>query len=72
MEVPMNPEMEPTPISAVRADLASFDHAYAVALRLRGATGRHQFVVRTGNPIQPFRTANRPPGAGEHLLALIV
>lgn len=48
-------------MSSLRARLASFDHAYAVALRLRETTGRDQFVVRTGDSLQPVRvTATRP------------
>ena len=42
------------PCSSKRAALASFDHAYAVALRMRHETGRPQFVLRTGDPLQPF------------------
>ena len=55
----MNP---PTPsLSPVRATLASFEHAYAVALRLRTASGSDLFVIRTGDPARPFRVAPRPP-----------
>lgn len=59
-------------ISSRRAELASFEHAYAVALRLRRSTGQHQFVVRTGDPIQPFRTCHRPPRVRERTVALVV
>ncbi len=41
--------------SPKRARLASFENAYAVALRIREATGTDQFVYPTGNPLQPFR-----------------
>lgn len=52
----------PTPaVSPVRARLASFEHAYAVGLRMRTASGCDLFVVRTGDPARPFRIAPRPP-----------
>lgn len=58
--------------SSVRARLASFEHAYALATQLRRATGCDQFVVRTGNPLQPVRVTNIPPRDEATLLALIV
>lgn len=60
-----------TALSPLRARLASFDHAYAVAIRLRGTTGHGQFVVSTGNPIQPFRVSPTLPTLGEQLLVLV-
>ena len=48
-------------VSPARARLASFEHAYAVALRMRTASGCDLFVVRTGDPARPFRIAPRPP-----------
>ena len=59
-------------LSSRRARLASFDHAYAVALRVRRATGRHQCIIRTGNPLQPVRVSGSLPKGSETLLALIV
>jgi hypothetical protein len=59
-------------LSSHRAILASFENAYLVALRLRRETGRAQFILRTGNPMQPFRTTANPPMSNETLLALIV
>jgi hypothetical protein len=58
-------------ISRRRADLASFDHAYAVALQVRRHTGRCQFILRTGNVLQPVRTSSLPPRLPEILLAII-
>lgn len=39
-------------LSPLRARLASFDHAYALAVQMRRATDRSQFVVRTGALLQ--------------------
>ncbi len=58
-------------ISARRAALASFDHAYAVAVQLREATGAEQLVIRTGNNVQPFRVSRREPRHPEEVLALV-
>lgn len=58
--------------SPTRARLASFEHAYAVAIRLRLATGLDQFVVVTGNPLQPVRVTTQPPGEPLNILARIV
>jgi len=56
---------------ALRARLASFAHAYAVAVQRREETGDAQFVTRTGNPLQPHRVSASPPAANETLLLLI-
>jgi hypothetical protein len=58
-------------ISARRSSLASFENAYAVAIQLRENTGIDQFVVRTDNPIQPFRVSRHRPRHPESLLALV-
>jgi hypothetical protein len=58
--------------SPLRARLASFEHAYALALRLRRETGRDQYVVRTGDPLQPVRVVAWPPRDGSHLLAQVL
>jgi hypothetical protein len=59
------------PCSSKRAALASFDHAYAVAVRLRHATGRPQFVLRTGDPLQPFRVSSTGPERRQALMTLV-
>ncbi|WP_288806592.1 hypothetical protein [uncultured Novosphingobium sp.] len=64
------PSSGPT-LSAHRQRLASFEHAYAVAVQLREATGADQFVVRTGNPLQPYRVSRVCPRGGETILALV-
>lgn len=51
--------------------LATFEHCYRVAIQRRRATGRQQFVIRTGDPRQPFRTTSRPPAHAESILALV-
>jgi hypothetical protein len=58
-------------IAPAARTLASFDNAYAVAVQLRETTGVDQFVVRTGNPIQPFRVSRRRPQAPETMLAQV-
>ncbi|MCJ2180164.1 hypothetical protein [Novosphingobium album (ex Hu et al. 2023)] len=57
--------------SARRSRLASFENAYAVACQLRETTGADQFVVRTDNPIQPFRVSRHRPAAPEAILARV-
>jgi hypothetical protein len=59
-------------LSPLRARLASFDHAYALAIQLRRATGHDQFVIRTGDPIQPVRVTSLPPDEGDSLLTLVL
>jgi len=58
--------------SPLRARLASFEHAYAVALRLRTQTGFDQFVVRTGDPLQPVRVTPVAPASSDQLLAQVL
>lgn len=60
-----------TNLSPARARLASFEHAYSVATQLRESTGRDQFVVRTGNTIQPFRVTTTRPLDHERLLVRV-
>lgn len=62
---------EPDQLSPRRARLASFEHAYAVAAQRRRVSGRLQFIVSTGNPLQPFRTTSRAPHRHERMLALL-
>ncbi|WP_287003171.1 hypothetical protein [Sphingobium sp.] len=59
------------PCSSKRAALASFEHAYAVALRMRHETGRPQFVLRTGDPFQPFRVSSTGPQRRQALMTLV-
>lgn len=59
------------PCSSKRAALASFDHAYAVAIRMRHATGHPQFVLRTGDPLQPFRVSSTGPQRDQALMTLV-
>jgi len=59
------------PFSARRGSLSSLENAYAVAIQLRESTGVDQFVVRTDNPIQPFRVSRCRPHHPESLLALV-
>lgn len=58
--------------SPLRARLASFEHAYALAIRLRDQTGRQQYVVRTGNPLQPVTIVPEPPPEALCLLAQVL
>ena len=58
-------------LSPRRAQLAGFEHAYAVALQRRRHSGVCQFIIKTSNPIQPFRTSSRTPGNDETILALV-
>lgn len=61
----------PARLSAKRARLASFENAYVVALRIRAETGCVQLILRTDNPVQPYRVVARgsePPGS---VLALV-
>ncbi|MBA4090253.1 MAG: hypothetical protein C0494_06640 [Sphingobium sp.] len=56
---------------SARTTLATFDHAYAVAVQKRRETGRPQFVLRTGDPLQPFRVSATGPGRDQSLMTLI-
>ena len=58
-------------LSPGRRSLASFENAYAVAVQLRETTGVDQFIVRTGDPVQPFRVSKREPRHPETVLALV-
>jgi hypothetical protein len=58
-------------LSSARSALAGFENAYSVAIQLRETTGVDQFVVRTGNPIQPYRVSRIAPNSPETLLALV-
>lgn len=56
----------------LRARLASFAHAYAVAVQRRDETGNAQFVSKTRNPLQPHRVSSELPGRDEILLILVL
>lgn len=58
-------------LSPLRGKLASPENAYAVAVQLRAAGGTEQFVVSTGDPMQPFRVSGEPPVGQERFLALV-
>jgi hypothetical protein len=62
----------PSPRSSKRAALASYDHAYAVAVQKQRETGRPQFVLRTGDPLQPFRVSNSGPQRHQSVMTLIL
>lgn len=57
--------------SARRRHLTSFEKCYAVACQLRDTTGADQFVVRTDNPLQPFRVSRHQPTEPETIFALV-
>lgn len=58
-------------LSPLREQLASFENAYQFGARRRAATGRIQFIVRTGNPLQPFRVTTLPPRQESRLATVI-
>lgn len=59
------------PLSPRRWRLAGWEHAYRVAVQRRTASGRDQFIVRTGNPLQPYRVTSRLSASSEQVLALV-
>jgi hypothetical protein len=60
-----------SPPSSIPTTLATFDHAYAVAVQKRRETGRPQFVLRTGDAFQPFRVSATGPKRDQSLMTLI-
>jgi len=60
-----------TPLSPLRFELCSFPRAYACAVQRRAATGRNQFIVRTGDPIQPFRVTATLSDNDEDIVLLV-
>ncbi|OUC53599.1 hypothetical protein CA262_20825 [Sphingobium sp. GW456-12-10-14-TSB1] len=56
------------PLSPLRGRLAGFPNAYACAIQRWTATGRNQFVIRTGDPVQPFRVTEARPANDENLV----
>ena len=55
-------------LSPLRGVLAGFDHSYRLAICRRETTGRHQFVLRTRDPIQPFRVTEARPAKTDDLV----
>jgi hypothetical protein len=65
-------DAEPLPLlSPRRGRLAGWEHSYRVAVQRRTATGREQFILRTGDPLQPYRVTSRLPACPEQILALV-
>jgi hypothetical protein len=58
-------------VSFPRRHLATFDNAYAVAIRLKESTGADQYVIRTPNAAQPFRVLPSAPRDKRTLVSLI-
>jgi hypothetical protein len=58
-------------VSIQRRRLASFDNAYAVAVRLKESTGNNQYVVKTPDASRPFRVAHSPPRDPRSIVSLI-
>lgn len=58
-------------LSPRRQLLSSFDRCYAVGVQKRRHGGVSQLILRTGNPLQPFRTTSRAPKRDERIVALI-
>lgn len=49
------PDDTTSPLSPMRSRLCSRANAQAVAARMFNAGARHVSIVRTGDPVQPFR-----------------
>lgn len=58
-------------LSPRRQRLSSFENSYAVALQRQRQTGVSQFILRTANPLQSFRTTSRAPRLQETIVALV-
>lgn len=58
-------------LSPRRQQLSSFEHSYAVALQRRRQSGVSQFILRTDNPLQLYRTTSRAPKRDERIVALV-
>lgn len=63
--------MVTTVLSPRRQSLASFENAYAVAVQIRDTSGVDQFIVSTGNALQPYRVTPDQPSQQETLLARV-
>jgi hypothetical protein len=55
-------------LSPRRLDLCRWEHAYACAIQRYTTTGRDQFVIRTGNALQPFRVIETRPANDEDVI----
>ncbi|BAI96658.1 hypothetical protein SJA_C1-18240 [Sphingobium indicum UT26S] len=60
-----------TQLSPLRARLISFDAAYSVALAARAASSADHFIIRTGNPLQPYRVTTERPRDPSDVLARV-
>lgn len=58
-------------LSPRRRELSSFDRCYAVGVQERMQSGMTQFILRTDNPLRPFRTTSRRPRRKEEIVTLI-
>lgn len=58
-------------VSNLRRDLASFDNAYAVAVRLKETTGTDQYVVKTPDASRPFCVSQGAPRDKRPIVSLI-
>ena len=61
-----------TELSSIRARLASFDHAYAVALQCRRQSGIPHYVVHGETPLQAYRVTTCAPELPDRWLAMVV
>lgn len=61
-----------SPRSSKGAKLASYDHAYAVAVQKQRETGRPQFVLRTGDALQPFRVSTSSRQRPQSMMTFIL
>ena len=65
-------DAEPLPLlSPRRGRLAGWEHSYRVAVQRRTTTGKEQFILRTGDPLQSYRVTSRLPACSEQVLALV-
>jgi hypothetical protein len=55
-------------LSPRRLDLCGWEHAYACAIQRYSTTGRDQFVIHTGNPLQPFQVIDVRPANDEGVI----
>lgn len=58
-------------ITIRRRHLATFDNAYAVAVRLKESTGDNQYVVSNPDAAQPFRVLTSAPRDTGTIVSLI-
>lgn len=58
-------------LSSRRKRLNGFEAAYKVAISAREASGIEQFIVRTGNRLQPFQVTSRRPRDPSRVMARV-